>query len=59
MSSETRSIFTWFLAWEDASEEAWLREMSRQGWHLALVTFPGWYEFVRGAACAMCIASTS
>jgi hypothetical protein len=48
MRSETKTVFKWFWAWEDESEEAWLREMSRQGWHLLMVSFPGQYRFVRG-----------
>jgi hypothetical protein len=37
--------FHWFWAWEDEKEEAWLREMSLQGWHLKSYQFPSNYTF--------------
>ncbi len=36
-----------FLPWQDEKEEAWLRQMAQQGWHLSLVA-PLVYTFVRG-----------
>lgn len=42
--------FKVFTAWQDEQEEAWLREMSLQGWHLRELTFPTVYTFERGAA---------
>jgi hypothetical protein len=36
-----------FLLWQDQKEEAWLRQMAQQGWHLASVA-PLVYTFVRG-----------
>jgi len=47
--AKTRRVFRVFWAWNDDREEAWLREMARQGWHLrqaALVLF----TFERGEA---------
>jgi hypothetical protein len=49
MSSDTLTKWKWFWAWDDEKEERWLREMSQAGWHLALVQFPGRYEFKAGA----------
>ena len=36
MSTERETKVRWrlFWAWDDEKEEAWLREMARQGWHL-------------------------
>ncbi len=45
----TKKEFHWFWAWQDEQEEAWLREMSRQGWHMKSVALPGWYTFDLGA----------
>jgi hypothetical protein len=36
-----------FLLWQDQKEEAWLRQMAQQGWHLTSVV-PLVYTFVRG-----------
>ena len=36
-----------FLLWQDQKEEAWLRQMAQQGWHLTSVA-PLVYTFVRG-----------
>lgn len=32
--SETKRVFHVFGPWNDRKEEAWLREMAREGWHL-------------------------
>ena len=40
--------FKWFWAWQDEDEEAWLREMSNQGWHLTGIGFPTIYSFESG-----------
>ncbi len=40
--------FKWFWAWEDEKEEAWLREMSRSGFHLSSVRPFGVYSFYTG-----------
>jgi len=47
MTSMTK--FKWFWAWEDEKEEAWLREMAQNGWHLVQVSFPNVYTFEQGA----------
>ena len=36
-----------FTLWQDEKEEAWLRQMAQQGWHLTSVA-PLVYTFVRG-----------
>jgi hypothetical protein len=38
----------WFWAWQDDKEEAWLREMARQGLHLKQLQVFGSYTFVQG-----------
>jgi hypothetical protein len=38
----------WFWAWQDDKEEAWLREMARQGLHLKTPDLFGQYTFVQG-----------
>jgi len=48
--NETIKKFKVFWAWQDEKEEAWLREMSLQGWHLRELPFPTVYTFERGAA---------
>jgi hypothetical protein len=40
--------FKWFWAWQDQKEEAWLRRMAQQGYHLARLVFPAVYEFSQG-----------
>jgi hypothetical protein len=42
--------FKWFWAWQDEDEEAWLREMSNQGWHFTGIGFPTIYNFESGDA---------
>jgi len=37
-----------FWAWQDEQEEAWLRQMSQEGLHLASLGFPGFYNFTPG-----------
>lgn len=44
----TINKFHWFWAWDDEKEEAWLREMSLDGWHLKSYHFPSNYEFEKG-----------
>ncbi len=48
MSSSLVRSFRWFWAWQDEAEERWLGQMAREGLHLASVSFPGLYTFVRG-----------
>lgn len=48
MEAQTMVRFRWFWAWQDDKEEAWLASMSRQGWHLAEVSFLT-YGFEKGA----------
>jgi hypothetical protein len=38
----------WFWPWQDEKEEAWLEEMSSEGWHLSSVHLPCIYTFKRG-----------
>jgi hypothetical protein len=40
--------FKWFWPWQDEAQEAWLREMSQQGWHLTAVGIPLNYDFESG-----------
>ena len=40
--------FKWFWPWQDEAEEAWLRDMSQQGWHLSAVGLPIVYNFEPG-----------
>lgn len=40
--------FRWFWPWQDEVEEAWLREMSQQGLHLATIGLAGRYTFFPG-----------
>ncbi len=48
MESKIIWKFRWFWAWQDEREEAWLAEMSREGWHLSEFGFPGVYYFHKG-----------
>jgi hypothetical protein len=48
MNTETCWKFRWFWAWQDEREEAWLGEMSHEGWHLSEFGFPGVYYFRKG-----------
>ena len=41
----------WFLPWQDEKEEAWLEDMSLNGWHLAAVQLPCMYTFDKGEPC--------
>jgi hypothetical protein len=45
--TSSKTFFRYFLAHQDARQEAWLESLARQGWHLAS---PGWvaFGFVRG-----------
>jgi hypothetical protein len=40
--------FKLFWAWQDREEEAWLRQMAQQGYHLSSLVFSTIYEFTRG-----------
>ena len=48
MEKTTTRKFKWFWAWQDEAEEAWLRDMSQQGWHLSSVGIPTVYDFESG-----------
>ncbi|MBN1260564.1 MAG: DUF2812 domain-containing protein [Anaerolineae bacterium] len=48
MNETTKRVFKWFWAWNDDKEEAWLREMAQQGWHLKKVGAFGAYTFEQG-----------
>jgi hypothetical protein len=48
MEKTTIRKFRWFWAWQDEAEEAWLREMSLQGWHLSSMGIPTVYDFESG-----------
>jgi hypothetical protein len=49
MSSSLVRRFRWFWAWQDEAEEQWLAQMAREeGLHLAGVSYPGTYTFLRG-----------
>ncbi|UCD98247.1 MAG: DUF2812 domain-containing protein [Chloroflexota bacterium] len=48
MEKKTLRKFKWFWAWQDEAEEAWLREMAKNGWHLSQIVFPTVYEFRSG-----------
>jgi hypothetical protein len=49
MESTTCITFRWFWAWQDHREEAWLGDMSRDGWHLEAFSLPGVYHFRKGS----------
>ena len=42
---KTITKFRWFWAWQDETEEHWLGEMSKKGFHLLSVGIPGIYTF--------------
>ena len=48
MAEQTIRKFKVFWAWQDDKEEAWLRQMSQEGHHLASLGFPGFYNFTAG-----------
>jgi hypothetical protein len=48
MQKKRMQKFKWFWAWQDEAEEEWLREMSKNGWHLARIGFPTVYTFEAG-----------
>jgi hypothetical protein len=50
MNKQTLKKFRLFWAWQDEKEEAWLREMAKQGWHLQSFSGPGIYNFQQGEA---------
>ncbi len=47
-AKQEKRTFKWFWPWQDERLEAWLGQMSQQGWHLAAVGWPARYTFVRG-----------
>lgn len=49
MNANTITRFRWFWAWNDEKEEAWLRQMSLDGWHLRSFGLPGFYNFEAGS----------
>ena len=50
MNTELIKKTKWFWAWQDEQEETWLSEMANEGLHLDKVTFPGSYQFKKGAS---------
>lgn len=48
MNPETMTKNRWFWPWQDEKEEAWLGEMSREGWHLQSVRLLCSYTFRKG-----------
>jgi hypothetical protein len=48
MAKNIFTKFRWFWAWQDEKEEAWLGKMSKQGYHLSSINFPGFYSFGKG-----------
>ena len=48
IEGKTIRKYRWFWAWQDDKEEAWLRQMSQEGLHLASLGFPGVYYFTPG-----------
>jgi hypothetical protein len=49
VNANTIRKFRWFWAWNDDKEEAWLRQMSQEGWHLRSFGLPGFYIFEAGS----------
>jgi hypothetical protein len=48
MEPTTQWKFRWFWPWQDDREEAWLGNLSREGWHLSKFGFPRIYLFQKG-----------
>jgi hypothetical protein len=48
MEKTTLRKYKWLWPWQDDVEEAWLRDMSQQGWHLSDVGLPCVYIFESG-----------
>ena len=48
MEPTTQWKFRWFWPWQDDREEAWLGNLSREGWHLSGFGFPRIYNFQKG-----------
>jgi len=48
MNTTTITKAKWFWAWQDDKEEAWLRSMAQQGWHLSRPGLFGQYTFSVG-----------
>ena len=44
----TLKKFRWIWGWDDEKEEAWLREMAQQGWHMSAASHAPWYVFEQG-----------
>ena len=48
MNTQSIKRTRWFWPWQDAKEEAWLENMSQDGWHLKSLALPCVYHFDRG-----------
>lgn len=48
MNASSKTEWHWFWVWQDEQEEAWLRGMALQGWHLQSIGFPCIYTFAAG-----------
>ena len=48
MVENTIRKIKWFWPWQDENEEAWLRNMSKKGWHLFSLGLPCIYKFRAG-----------
>jgi len=48
MDKPTVRKFKLFWMWQDCEEEAWLRQMAQQGYHLSKLVFSTIYEFSLG-----------
>ncbi|MCU0519900.1 MAG: DUF2812 domain-containing protein [Anaerolineae bacterium] len=51
MNATTLKKARWFWPWQNEREEAWLGEMSREGWHLTSVRPLCSYTFHQGEPC--------
>lgn len=51
MNTDTLKRTKLFFPWQDDKEEAWLRKMSQEGWHLNAIHLPCIYFFKRGEPC--------
>jgi hypothetical protein len=49
MNAETMTKIKWFWPWQDENEEAWLGEMSANGWRLTYISLPCVYTFAKSA----------
>lgn len=48
MNTKTIQKTKWFWAWDDEKEEAWLRHMAQEGFHLEKPSYFGRYTFAQG-----------